>query len=120
MALTDPQTITINAVPFTLPRVTTGDGTATYRDATGLVELVLASTYGKRIRHVFRLNHSKITADPFLPAQNVKVSTSQYMVFDVPIAGYTNTEIIQQFAGLNALVTASGSAVVTKLLGGES
>jgi hypothetical protein len=45
---------------------------------------------------------------------------SNYMVFDIPPAGYTNAEALAIYQGFKTLLTASSDAVVTKLLGGES
>jgi len=69
---------------------------------------------------VLRVDHSKITSDPFIPAQNTKVSMSNYIVFDLPPAGYTNADALAVYAGLKALYTASTDALISKLLGGES
>jgi hypothetical protein len=46
---------------------------------------------GKRVRHVLRLDLSKITSDPFKPAENVKDGMSTYVDFDLPHAGNTAT-----------------------------
>jgi hypothetical protein len=120
MALSDPQSITISGSAISLPRVSTGVGTSTYLSSDGLVDLTLSHAYGRRTRRVIRVDHSKITADPFIPAQNTKVSMSNYMVFDLPVAGYTNAEAKAVYAGFKALFTASSDAVIDKLLGGES
>jgi hypothetical protein len=69
---------------------------------------------------VLRVDHSKLTADPFIPAQNTKVSMSCYMVFDVPVAGYTNAQQLEVYAGFKIAFTATSDALITKLLGGES
>jgi len=61
-----------------------------------------------------------LTADPFIPTQNVKVSMSNYIVFDVPVAGYSNAEALAVYAGFKTLFTASSDALISKLLGGES
>jgi hypothetical protein len=118
--LTDPQSITISGTAISLPRTSVGAGEAEYTSADGLVQLVLSHNYGKRNRHVLRLNHSKITTDPFIPADNVEVSASMYTVFDVPPAGYSVADLIAVYAGWKALYTASSDAVITRLLGGES
>jgi hypothetical protein len=120
MAFTDPQSVTISGTAISLPRVSTGAGTSTYSSADGLVSLTASSSYGKRTRRVLRIDHSKLTADPFIPAQNTKVSMSNYIVFDVPVAGYTNTEALAVYAGFKAAFTATSDALITKLLGGES
>jgi hypothetical protein len=120
MALSDPQSITISGTPISLPRVSSGDGESEYLSSDGLVRLTLANAYGNRTRRVVRVDHSKITADPFIPSQNTKVSMSNYMVFDIPPAGYSNADVTAVYAGFKALFTASSDAVITKLLGGES
>jgi hypothetical protein len=120
MAYADPQSITISAVTTPLPRVNTGNNGAEYLSAEGLIKLAANSAYGRRTRRVLRVDHSKITADPFIPAQNTKVSMSNYIVFDVPVAGYTNAEALAVYTGFKAMFTASSDLLITKLLGGES
>lgn len=118
--LSDPQSITISGTAISLPRTSVGTDQAQYTSADGLVQLLLSHTYGKRNRHVLRLNHNKITADPFIPADNVEVGVSMYTVFDMPPAGYSVADVIAVYAGWKALYTASSDAVITRLLGGES
>jgi hypothetical protein len=120
VSFTDPQSVTISGTAISLPRVSTGNGQSSYQSADGLVTLSASSTYGKRTRRVLRLDHSKITSDPFIPAQNTKVSMSNYVVFDIPVAGYTNADAIAVYAGFKAAFTASSDALISKLLGGES
>lgn len=120
MSLIDPQSITISGVTTTLPKVSLGKNQSEYLSADGLMRLTASHAYGRRTRRVLRFDHSKITADPFIPAQNTKVSMSQYLVTDVPVAGYTLAEIQAIYAGFKGLYTASSDAVITKLLGGES
>jgi len=120
MSFTDPLSITIAAATIPLPRVSVGSGSSDYVSANGLVRVNASSAYGRRTRRVLRVDHSKITADPFIPAQNTKVSMSNYIVFDVPPAGYSNSEALEVYAGFKALFTASSDLLITKLLGGES
>jgi hypothetical protein len=120
MAFADPQSVTISAVPISLPRVSTGVGSSDYASGDGLVHMNASNAYGRRTRRVLRLDHSKITADPFIPTQNSKVSMSNYIVFDLPVAGYTNAEALAVYAGFKASFTASSDLLITKLLGGES
>jgi len=120
MAFTDPQSITISAVTTPLPRVSSGTNTSKYLSADGLIALSAQHAYGRRTRRVLRLDHSKITADPFLPAQNTKVSMSNYIVFDIPPAGYTNADVLAAYTGFKAVYTATSDALISKLLGGES
>lgn len=120
MAFSDPQSITISGTPISLPRVSTGQNGSEYLSADGLVKLSANSAYGRRTRRVLRVDHSKVSADVFLPSTNVKHSMSTYIVFDAPPTGYTNAEIKAIYDGFKALYTASTDALVTKLLGGES
>lgn len=120
MAFTDPQSITISGTAISLPRVSSGVGNSEYMSADGLVKLSASHAYGRRTRRVLRLDHSKLTADPFIPAQNTKVSMSNYIVFDVPVAGYTNADALAVYNGFKTLFTASTDAAISKLLGGES
>lgn len=120
MAFTDPQSITISGTPISLPRVSSGQNSSKYSSADGLVDLSASHAYGRRTRRVLRVDHSKITSDPFIPAQNAEVSMSCYMVFDLPVVGYSNVDAKAVYDGFKALYTASSDALVTKLLGGES
>lgn len=120
MAFTDPQSITISAVTSSLPRISVEEDNSVYQSGDGLIQLLASHDIGKRARHVLRVNHSKLTSDPYIPAENVKVSMSTYIVFDLPPAGYTATEALAVYTGFKTLYTASSDALVTKLLGGES
>jgi hypothetical protein len=120
MAFSDPQSITISGTTTPLPRVSTGKGESSYSSADGLITLSASHAYGRRTRRVLRVDHSKLTADPFIPTNNTKVSMSNYIVFDVPVAGYTNTEALAVYTGFKTAFTATSDALITKLLGGES
>lgn len=120
MAFSDPQSITISGVANSLPRTASLNNESHYTSADGLIILKASHAYGRRSRRVIRVDHSKITADPFLPAQNTKVSMSNFLVFDLPPAGYTNADALAVYAGFKALFTASSDALIVKLLGGES
>lgn len=120
MAFSDPQSVTISGTANSLPRVSTSGASSTYSSADGLIDLVASHAYGRRTRRVLRLDHSKITADPFIPDQNRSVSMSNYIVFDLPEVGYTNAEVKAVYDGFKTAFTASSDALITKLLGGES
>jgi hypothetical protein len=120
MAFTDPQSITVSGTPYSLPRVNSGGNSSEYKDSTGLVDLSASHAYGRRTRRVLRVDWSKISADVFLPSENVKSSMSTYMVFDIPVVGFTNAEIKAVYTGFKTLYTASSDALIDKLLGGES
>lgn len=120
MAFADPQSVTINAVAVSLPRVSSGQSDGAFQSADGLVRLSVAHSYGKRNRRTIRLQQSKVTADPFIPSQNVKVSMSTYIVVDTPNAGFTVTEAKNVVDALVAYLTLTTGAKVTQLMGGES
>jgi hypothetical protein len=122
MALTDPQSITISTVTSSLPRTFAEGDESHYTSADGLIQLTLNHTFAKqgRVRRLLRLDHSKLTSDPFKPSENVKVSMANYVVFDLPPAGYTATEALAVYTGFKTLFAASFDAMITKLLGGES
>jgi hypothetical protein len=67
-----------------------------------------------------RIDTSKMTADPFRPSENVKVSMSNYIVFDLPAAGFTAAEQLATWIGFRTQLVASSDAIIVKLLGGES
>lgn len=114
----DPQTVTVNAVAQMLAAISREPMKSTYREDIGEYELVISHTEGaKRNRRVVRLNRTTVSADPFIPAQNVENNHSVYLVIDAPIAGFTNTAIKDDVLGLTAWLT---SANVLKVLGGES
>jgi hypothetical protein len=120
MSFADPQSVTINAVAISLPRTSSGVNSGTFTSADGNSRLSVSHAYGKRTRRTIRLDVSKVAADPLLPTQNVKLSTSVYLVVDAPVAGFTNTELKQNIDGFIAALSASSVAKITQLLGGEN
>jgi hypothetical protein len=118
--LTDPQSLTVNAVANTLPRITTNQNGAVYSKDDGSLKLSVSSAYGKRTRRTARVDFRKTAADPLFPAQNVPYTMSAYIVADVPSTGFTIVEQKQIVDALTAWMTASSGANTTKLLGGES
>jgi hypothetical protein len=117
---TDPQTVTINAVPYTLPRVSSDVNAGAFRTGDGAITYSIANTYGKRWRRTARIVHSKYAADPLFPANNAPYSMTFYVVVDVPKVGYTVAEQKQVIDGFLANLQASSGANITKLLGGEN
>jgi hypothetical protein len=120
MSFTDPLSVVISGTTTPLPRVSVGDDRSEYASGDGLILLTASHDYGKRTRRVLRIDTSKLAADPFKPAENVRVSMSNYMVFDLPPAGYNPAEALAVYAGFKTLFTATSDAMIVKLLGGES
>lgn len=119
MAFSDPQSLTINSVATSLPRVAFGTNSGAFSTADGTTKLTISHQNGKRNRHVVRVDANKIAADPFAANVNTKVSMSAYVVVDVPSSGYSQAEQKQIVDALTAYLTASTGANVTRVLGGE-
>lgn len=120
MAFSDPQSITINAIANSLPRIGSGENTGTFSKDDGNIKLSVSHIYGKRTRRAIRLDHRKVAADPLVAAQNLNYSMSLFTVVDVPVVGYSPTEVKQIWDGFNTLLTATSGANMVKFLGGES
>lgn len=120
MAFSDPQTITISGVTTSLPRVSNRANGSDYQSGDGLIKLSADNAYGRRTRRVLRVDHAKISPDLYVPSQNVRLSMSCYIVWDIPATGYTSAEALAIYQGLYGQANATSHALVTKLLGGES
>jgi hypothetical protein len=120
MALSDPQSCTINAVAISLPRTSSEANKGIYTSNDGLVKEIVSHTYGKRNRHTLRIEHSKVAPDPLISSQNIKYSMTFYVTADVPVTGYTVAEQKQVVDGFINQLTASSGALITKVLGGEN
>lgn len=119
MAYADPQSITVAAVPQTLKRTGFGPTSGTFQTSDGIYKLEASHNYGRRTRRSLRLTGTKISADPLIPAQNVRSSMSVYMVVDTPVNGYTAAEIKDVVKAFTAYLTATSGAAVDSLVGGE-
>jgi hypothetical protein len=120
MSFADPQTITISAATTPLPRTSVDSNESEYTSGDGLIKLMASHSYGKRTRRLVRIDHGKLTTDPFRPSENVKVGMSNYVVFDLPPAGYTPAEALAVWIGFKTQLAANSDLIITKLLGGES
>jgi len=115
----DPQTITVNSVAQTLPRVSSGEFNGQFRGPDGVYTLSIKHTAGKRDRSVVRLDTRKLGANPLDPAKNLPYTASSYLVLDAPpgFTGFTGTELENT---VKALVAYLSAANVTKFVGKES
>lgn len=113
----DPQSVTINAVPVSLPRVSIGTSEATYRAADETVQMRIShqSTKGRK-RRMVRLDKTVIAADP-LTAENSSQKAGIYLVVDEPTFGFEDADLDYLVDALIAWLT---PANIAKLLGGES
>lgn len=120
MSYADPQSVTINSVATSLPRTGSGESSGSFTSSDGLVRLDVSHQYGRRNRRQIRLTQTKTAADSIVPAQNVVLSMSVYLVVDTPKNGFSVTEQKYIVDALSAYLAASSGAKVTQLLGGES
>jgi len=114
----EPQTVTINAVAKTLPRVSLGNYDGAFESDVDGLKLRVSHNFGKRTRRTVRLDSKDIAADPYLDGTNRPVSMSAYLVIDVPPVGYTTTEVSQIVQGL--IDWLDTPANLAKVLGSES
>lgn len=117
MAFADPQSVTINATPHSLPRVGIGSSEAIYRKADGTVQLRIShQTSKKRVRRMVRLDQTIVAADP-LTAENDYQKAGVYLVIDEPEVGFTDEQVDYLADALIAYMT---PANIAKVLGGET
>lgn len=116
----DPQSVTINAVSQSLPRVSVGDHVASYTkdDETVTMTITHISSGKGQVRRAVRLDVNKIAADPFVPSTSRKVNQSMsFSLFEPKDGAYSNAELL---ANAKALVGWLTDANLTKLIAGES
>ncbi len=75
---------------------------------------------GKNVLHQIKLTKNKITSDVFKPSENRAVSAYLTVNFSVPRIGFTITELVEMYSGLNTLLAANTNGNLKKLVGGES
>lgn len=108
----DPQSVTVNSVAKSCPRILQGDMNSTYREANGEFTLRISHQESKnRVRHMVRLDQKKIAADP-LTAVNAYQTAGIYFVCDEPVTGFSDTELEYLRAALVAWLTAGNFAKV--------
>jgi len=119
--LTDPQSVTVNAVAQSMPRITAGGTSATYQKNDETFTLRVSHTKsaskGKgRIRSMARIDQQAVVADP-LTSVNDYETLSFYCVIDRPEKGFSSTQVQQLVTGFQAWLD---STMVGKLYGQES
>lgn len=113
---TDPQSVTINAVPISMPRVTTEATKSVYSAADESLKMTVSHQDAKdRTRRMVRLDKRVVAADP-LTAENEYKTIGVYLVVDQPEYGFSITDIDNIVQGFKAWLT---TANVTKLCGAE-
>lgn len=122
MSFADPQSHTPQGgSAVSLPRTTSGEDMAEYTSADGTTQMVVSHQYkGTRNRRMVKINTSKISADPYKPAENRRVTCSVHLVVDSEKDAYTTAEVLAHAQGFLTQVRASTDANLTKLVNGES
>lgn len=114
----DPQSITVNAVAQSMPRVETGARKSTYQknDETFTLNISHQATSNNRIRSLAKFTEKAIVTNP-LDSSNDYDTCSLSLVIDRPQFGFTMTRVEQLVAGFVAYLTTGN---VDKLYGQES
>lgn len=123
MALTDPQKFKEAAgTEVTAPRVSTGNLTSKYSTSDGLNQLTVSTTEtaNNRLRHMARIDTSKLATNVYEESKKQSVSCSAYLVVDRPVNGFTAAEAKKLVEGLVGLLSASTYSATEKMLGKES
>lgn len=124
MAFSDPQSVTVNSVPVSLPRTGMDATVGTFAKDDGSFGLRISQLKGaRRDRQSVRLVNTKIVPDSINPNLNREVSMSVTLTADSPSqkqgGGYTLQQKKDLVDALLAYLTASSGARVAQLLGGE-
>lgn len=120
MSLADPISVTVNAVAQSLARgpAKAGVSASTYSKDDGSYIMTIGQSLGaKRNQFRARLDHTKLSSDPFVTANNVRVSSSVYLIMDMPVLGYTTVEVKDMALGLTGFLN---SATLLRILGRET
>lgn len=116
MALTDPQTITVNTVEQTLNRIKSDGYRSEYADAAEVFKMTVGHNESRdRTRRMVRIDQRVVAADPLTSVNEYK-SLGIYIVIDEPEYGFSDTEIDYVVQALTAWLT---TANVTKVLGNQ-
>jgi hypothetical protein len=115
---TDPQSVTVNAVAQSMPRVETNGKKSVYSKSDETFKLTLSHTPSKdRIRSMARLDQRAIVTNPLDSTQSDYDTLSFYVVIDRPLYGFTMTQTEQLITGFKAWLD---TTAVDKLFGQES
>lgn len=113
----DPQSVTINSVAQSMPRVSTSGTTTIYQKSDESYKMTLShQKANKRIRSMARIDRRDVVADP-LTSENDYETLSVYTVIDRPEVGFSSTVVDQVVQGFK---TWMDSTAVGKLYGQES
>jgi len=115
---TDPQSVTVNTVAKSMPKIRSDGTSSVYRSADGLFELTVSHQVSRgRVRSLVKISQRAIVPDPLTSANDYETLIFQ-MVCDRPEVGFDATTIGYLITGITAWINTAG--VVGKLFGQES
>lgn len=114
----DPQSVTVNAVAQSMPRVQIDGKKCIYQKSDGTFTLTIShqALSNDRIRSMARIDQKAIVPDP-LTSVNDYETLSFYFVIDRPNAGFSSTQVDQLITGLKSWLD---STAIGKLYGQEA
>jgi len=114
----DPQSVTVNSVAKSMPRISTGDQKAIYRNADGSFTMTIShqKVGNGRIKSLVRIDQRKVVTDPVSAVTDYDTLTTM-IIQERPDYGFSMVEVEQQWAAHVAWLTTGN---VDKLYGGES
>lgn len=116
MSFTDPQSVTIDATPYSMPRVSSEQTKSLYSTADESLKMTISHQESKgRTRRMVRLDKRVVAADP-LTSVNAYQSCGIYLVVDEPEYGFSDDAIDDIIQGFKTWLA---TANVLKVLGSE-
>lgn len=115
---TEPQSVTVNSVAKSLPRVSYGNREGIFESRTDGLRLRVTHVLGKRNRRIARLDITKTAADPLLDGVSRQYSMSVYLTIDAPTVGFADSEVANNAQAL--IDWADVAANLNKVVAGES
>lgn len=120
MSFSDPTSVVIGGVTYSLPRTSSGPNSGTFQSSDGLYKLEISHAYGKRVRRLIRLTETRQTQSFTNSQLSFPASMSASLVLDEPIYGFTASEKVPFVLGLMAMLEANSGSKVTQFVGGEN
>lgn len=116
MSFTDPQSITVNAVAKSMPRISSEGTRSVYQKAEEDFKMTISHQIAKdRTRRMVRVDQRVVATNP-LDASTEYKTLGVYLVIDEPEYGFSDTEIDYL---VQALKTWASTANVLKVCGNE-
>lgn len=116
MAFTDPQTLTINAVPFELNKVRVEAQKSVYSTAEEDVKMTISHQESKnRTRRMVRIDNRVVAANPLTSVNEFKTA-GVYLVIDEPEYGFADGDLDNVVQAFKAWLTTEN---VTKVLSSQ-